>query len=195
MHDMCRVRLLEYPPTATAIHGDFAGVIQPKAHRRRGERRRPGMCPVRLHDISTLVSSTVSSECKTHAHVFLIRLERIQTLHDFIAKKPQKTHTVPGSTDRFCGADTSQEIETATDAGCKDSAFLMSRPTATFQLLVHTLLYQWHSDFRTLVLQLQYSAPHLDNRYLHNVLKTSGRSRMTALWPKFRHLGKTVPYD
>ena len=63
-----------------------------------------------------------------------------------------KAHTVPPNTDRFCNADTSQEIETATDVGCKHSEFLMFRATATSQLLVQTLLYQWHSDVRTLIL-------------------------------------------
>ena len=67
-------------------------------------------------------------------------------------RRNQKTHTVPPNTDRFYGTDTSQEIETATEVGCKHTECLMSRPAATAQLLVQTLLYQWHSDFRTLIL-------------------------------------------
>ena len=70
----------------------MARVIQPKAHWRtaREIENIPGFCPVRLHDISTLVSSAVSRECKTQVHVFLIWLERIQSLRDFIARKPKK---------------------------------------------------------------------------------------------------------
>ena len=80
----------EYPPTATKVHGYLAGVIQPKAHRRRGEREDvPGPAP----SASTTYprwSTPLCAECKTHFHFFLIRLERVQTLQDLIAKKPKK---------------------------------------------------------------------------------------------------------
>ena len=110
------------------------------------------LCPASAR----LMSTSLRSGWKEFNH-FMISLRRTP-----------KTHTVPPNTDRFCGADVSQEIETATDAGCKHSEFLMSRPRATSQLLVQILLCQWHSDFRTLILQFRPSAPQLYNRYLHN---------------------------
>ena len=113
----------------------------------------------------------MSRECKTHVHVLLIRLGRIEPLHDLIARKTQKAHG-PSEHRPFLrrghitrnrdsnrrGLQTLEIIDVTPNSSSPPSCLDVAQPKA-------------HSDFLTLILQFQSSAPQLDNRYLQKGLK------------------------